>query len=233
MSFETFLTQQQARPKKGRRLTYAMSLLLHGVALSLAAAVSYWHVEELSPPNIPLFISGGPLVPPPPPKGSPEPRRRRRPTTVAQPRSKQTLQPQEAPEPEETDDRPGVRNGDEAGHPEGINPGNPPADPPPPPEVFIPPKVATGRLAIDPNDDRYAARLPAAMARVGASLWALVKICVHPDGMVNEVKIIRGADPTVDPLIVAAIQRWRYHPYTVDGRPVPFCTNVRYEISTR
>jgi hypothetical protein len=46
------------------------------------------------------------------------------------------------------------------------------------------------------------------------------------------VKILRGADPTVDPLIVAAIQRWRYHPYTVDGRPVPFCTNVRYEIST-
>jgi outer membrane biosynthesis protein TonB len=68
---------------------------------------------------------------------------------------------------------------------------------------------------------------------VGASLWALLKVCVRPDGMVSEVKLIRGADPSVDPLIIAAIQRWRYHPYTVDGRPVPFCTSIRYEISTR
>jgi hypothetical protein len=30
---------------------------------------------------------------------------------------------------------------------------------------------------------------------------------------------------------VAAVRTWRYRPYLVDGRPVPFCSNVRYELS--
>jgi hypothetical protein len=50
---------------------------------------------------------------------------------------------------------------------------------------------------------------------------------------VESVKILRGADPILDPIIAETLQRWRYHPYTVNGRPVPFCTSVRYEITTR
>jgi hypothetical protein len=233
MSFETFLTDEQTRPTKGRRFTHAMSLLLHGGALGLALAVSYWHVEELAAPEIPLVIATGPMVPPPPAKGRPEPPRNRRPPTVAKPRPREILQPIEEPLPEEEDGPPGDRKGEQPGQPGGHEGGDgPPAPAPAPQGIFVPPVVARGRLAIDPNDDRYAARLPAAMARVGASLWALLKVCVRPDGVVSEVKLIRGADPSVDPLIIAAIQRWRYHPYTVDGRPVPFCTNLRYEIST-
>jgi hypothetical protein len=47
------------------------------------------------------------------------------------------------------------------------------------------------------------------------------------------VKILKGADPTVDPEIKAKLMTWKYKPNTVDGRPVPFCTNVRYEMASR
>jgi TonB family protein len=92
--------------------------------------------------------------------------------------------------------------------------------------------VATGYLAINPQDDRYQARLPQALARAGMSVWLMLRVCVKPDGQVGEVTILKAADPALDPTVVAAIKTWRYHPYTVDGRPVPFCTNVRYEISS-
>jgi hypothetical protein len=47
------------------------------------------------------------------------------------------------------------------------------------------------------------------------------------------VKIVKGADPVLDPIITDTLHRWRYKPYTVNGRPVPFCTTVRYEITAR
>jgi hypothetical protein len=50
---------------------------------------------------------------------------------------------------------------------------------------------------------------------------------------VEKVTVIKGADPAVDPAIVEAVRGWRYYPYALDGRPVPFCTNVRYEIALR
>jgi hypothetical protein len=232
MSFESFLTQQQRRPKKGRRITYAMSLLLHAVALCVAVASGFWKVDELSLPAAAITLRTIATPPPPPPPAGAPRRTSRRVSKVAQPRSKQVVQPPEdlPKEEEETPDGP---VGEKEGVPGGIV-GSHGIGPPPPPvkETFVPPKVATGRLAIDPYDERYQARLPAALARAGMSLWALLKVCVGVDGQVNEVTVIRGADPAVDPIIVAAIKTWRYHPYTVDGRPVPFCTNVRYEIST-
>ena len=66
------------------------------------------------------------------------------------------------------------------------------------------------------------------------TLFAMVKICVNADGSVKDVKLIKSADPTLDPEIMGKIQStWRYKPYTVDGRPVPFCYALRYEISAR
>jgi outer membrane biosynthesis protein TonB len=237
-TFETFLTHEQRRPKAGRRITYAVSILMHGVGLCLAVAYSFMHVDELSLPKAVVTFAGAivPPPPPPPPKGSVKPRPRPHPTRVVAPSSKEVVQPREEPprQEAESDEPPG----DPEGHPNGVKdgiPGGPGIGGPPPvtQTAFLPPKVATGQLAIDPQDPRYAAHLPTALARAGMSLWALVKVCVRAGGDVEDVTLLRRADPAVDPLIVAAISRWRYRPYTVDGRPVPFCTNVRYEITTR
>jgi len=50
---------------------------------------------------------------------------------------------------------------------------------------------------------------------------------------VTEVRILRGADPAIDPQIPTVLRRWKYRPYTIDGKPTPFCYMLRYEISAR
>jgi hypothetical protein len=100
-------------------------------------------------------------------------------------------------------------------------------------EVFVPPTVARGQLAIDPQAERYRPQLPPAVMRSGMVMWVVAKLCAGADGQVQQVQIIRGVDPALDPMIAAALRTWRYRPWAVDGRPVPFCTTVRYELATR
>jgi hypothetical protein len=112
------------------------------------------------------------------------------------------------------------------------NPDSPPVDGPATGTV-LPPNVSTALLAIDPSDEAHRPRLSPALINTGKHLWTLMKVCVARDGLVQEVKVMRGADPAVDPAVVAAVASWRYRPYTVDGRAVPFCTVVRYELGPR
>src|SRR5437762_6980608 len=120
MSFETFLTHDKSRPKRGRRITTVMSLLLHGAGLCFAVAYSFWHVDALSAPAQTITFATGmaPPPPPPPPKGSTQ-KRRRRVSEVAQPRPKDAVvQPKDTPRPD--DERPGVPDGDDHGVPDGV-----------------------------------------------------------------------------------------------------------------
>jgi protein TonB len=238
MTFETFLTAETRAPDKRRAMTYGLALAMHGALLVVGVLRSAWHIEELSPPILPvtLLALGAPPPPPPPPpaaraKASPT-RVKPHPTEVTQPTRDRVIPPRDqppAPTPGSDDGVPGgVKDGVKGGVP-----GGPGTTPGPGPTKYISPTVARGQLAIDPQSDPYRVKLPPALASAGMVLWALLKICVKPDGQVQEVAILRGADPALDPLIVAAVRTWRYRPYTVDGRPVPFCTNVRYEITTR
>jgi TonB family protein len=230
MSFEAYLTQDHARPTTGRRITVAVSVALHAAAVVLAIVYSFWHVDELSlPKTVVTFFQA--MVPPPPPAGPakttthPRTHSRARLTvpTVVQPAPAATTVTTERSDPGD----PTEPSGD-GGGPPGIGTGVTPSA-----ATFLPPRVATGRLAIDPLEEAHRPHLPAALSRAGMSLWVMLKVCVGADGQVHDVKVLRGADPTADPGIVAAVRTWRYHPYTVDGRPVPFCTNLRYEISAR
>ncbi len=232
MSFEAYLAQDLRRPSAGRRITVAVSVALHAAAVALAIVYSFWHVDELSLPTAVVTFYQA-LVPPPPPAqaaktaGHPRTHSRTRPTTPT------IVQP--TPTPVATRAQPGEQGdpGEQVGHGGGTEGGIEGAEGTQPAATFLPPRVATGRLAVDPLAEAHRPHLPAALAHSGMSLWAMLKVCVRPDGQVDDVKVLRGADPSADPTIVAAIRTWRYHPFTVDGRPVPFCTNVRYEISTR
>src|SRR5256885_11559729 len=98
MNFEAFLDQEQSRPRKGRRLTFALSLAVHGAVLCGAVAYSFAHVDELSPPSTPVVLLRQ-LVPPPPPAGAPRqrsaPRVKRRPAEIVQPDRTRVLQPRQ------------------------------------------------------------------------------------------------------------------------------------------
>jgi len=94
-------------------------------------------------------------------------------------------------------------------------------------------RVAKAQLLIDPNTDEYRVSLPPSLARAEMKLAAVVKICVSTEGKVAGVKLLKSADPAVDPQIRAVLARWRFRPLLIDSRPVPFCYTTQYEIADR
>lgn len=248
MAFEAFLTYDKSLPKKGRRVTYTASLGLHVVLLVAGVVYSFWHVDELSPPTVTVtFMTAAPPPPPPPPppkKKSSTSKPKTKPVEIVQPKPNEIVQPKEEKKEEPEEEEEGAEEGGQEGGVKGgvvggviggvvggVVGSTGSTDNAPP--RFVAPNVAKGQLAIDPQADQHRVKLPPALSRADMMMWAMVKICVSKEGNVTDVKIIRGADPTVDPEIKVKLRTWRYKPYAVDGRPVPFCTNVRYEISTR
>jgi protein TonB len=234
MAFDAFLTQEKAKPKKWRRVTYTVSAAFHAALLVGGAIHSFWHVDELTPPNVQVtFMSAAPPPPPPPPaaRKKTQTKVKPRPTEIVQPKPDQIVQPKEKEPEEEPDD--GVEGGVEGGVAGGVVGGVVGAPPPPPPPVqqLLPPNVGKGQLAVDvQNDPRYKPGLPAQLNRAGMVIWGLFKICVSADGAVTDVKTIKAADPLVDADWIAKMRTWRYRPYSINGRPVPFCHPMRLEV---
>jgi TonB family protein len=230
MTFDAFLTFGRPTSAGWRRVTYALSLALHGALLLVGVAASFWRVEEVSPSvQIPTFLA--PFVPP---SGSPPPPARRPP---ARPhvRAPALVQPRPAEAPAPTEPTPATDDLD----PPGENPGRPGVGPGvdqishdwgSPPRM-VGPHVAQAQLAIDPHVDPYRVRLPAALISARFSLTVLVKICVRATGDVDSVTVLRSNEPTLNATVVSVLHTWRYRPFTIDGRPVPFCSTVNYQIT--
>jgi hypothetical protein len=96
---------------------------------------------------------------------------------------------------------------------------------------FLPPNLARRQLAIDPQAEPHRAHLSPLVQRSGMRLAALLKVCVDRDGNVVDTKMLTSVSSEVDAAFISAIRTWRYTPYVVAGRPVPFCTSVRYQLS--
>jgi periplasmic protein TonB len=237
-TFDTFLL---AGPPPGARrtraITYAFALALHGALLAVAIVQGAGRVDEVAPDRkiivapMRLPAPGAPAAEAPakPKATPPRPKIARQRQAIVQPSKeipRETVKQSEATDvpisSDETDPGTGGRGGCKgctgtegtSGH-------------------FVAPNVASGQLAIDPHADPHRVRLPPALTRSGLQLWALVRVCVSRDGTVDDVRFLKSADPIVDPLVVQALRTWRYRPYQVNGRPVPFCTNVRYVMATQ
>jgi outer membrane biosynthesis protein TonB len=228
MAFETFLTVDKQKPKKSRRLTFVISLAAHAVLLGVGVASSFASVEELSSKSGPVVTFLNLPTPPPPPAG---PKREKvKPKTVAKvvrPTTNKIVAPT-APTKPETDDRDvGDDDNENEGPGEGPGVGTGPKTETIP---TLPPNVGKGFLAIDPQLPQYRPRMPPGYA--GRTVSALLRVCTDRNGNVVEVKVLKGYDPSVDAAFVSALRSWRYSPFKVDGRPVPFCTNVAYSVQT-
>jgi hypothetical protein len=109
--------------------------------------------------------------------------------------------------------------------------------PPPPPKdtgpKILPPQIAKGLLLIDPTAEPYRVKVPRTMESLTFSFVARLRICVSEQGTVTQVQVLKGADPAIDPQFPTVIGRWRYRPYTVDGRAVNWCTLLDYQFSQR
>jgi protein TonB len=249
MPFEAFLTQHHIRPKKGRRVMVALSLVLHGGLVIAAVVYSFWNVDVLSPPTVTVtFLNNSPPSPPPPPPPKKKTAAQTKPVTpreLVQPKANEIVQPKAAKPVEEAKEDDGEEGGEEGGVAGGVVGGvaggvavaAPPAPArPPPPKAeeiapkFLPPNIAGQQLLTDPRTDpRYRVALPPALGNAGMRLWAMLKVCVSEEGDVSDVKIIKSMDATADSLLQAKIKTWRYKPINIDGHAVRFCYNFRYE----
>ncbi len=243
MAFDAFLNQDKAKPRKGRRLTYMLSLGFHAALLIVGVIYSFWQVEELSPPTVTVTIMAAPPPPPPPPppkkRSSTKPKVQ--PVTIVQPRPNQIVQPKEEPEPVEDDDGEddGVEGGVEGGTPGGTVGGviggvvestGPAAAPPPPPEPpkVLPPAVGAKQKLHAPDPE-----LPEAFQRLGTVYNVMVKICVSAAGTVSGVTVLKGADPLIDASTVNTVKSWKFTPFTINNNPVPFCYATRFVFETK
>lgn len=241
MAFDSVLAADAAGPRRWRRITVAVSLILHVGLLAVGVAYSFWAVDELPLPAVAVTLAGG-LPPPPPP---PPPARRKsttgrvRPKTVetpiSQPRDQAKPAPREEPEAkeeekEEKEEEGGQEGGVEGGVKGGVVGGvlGAPLSP-----ATLNANIARAQLLIDPNTEPYKVRLPPALARGADAFSAIVRVCVSDQGAVTDVRVLRGADPAIDPQIPTVLRRWRYRPYQENGRARPFCYLLRYEITAR
>jgi hypothetical protein len=73
--------------------------------------------------------------------------------------------------------------------------------------------------------------LPKEINRAGIAVWGLYKVCVNSAGDVESVSVIRSALPGgMDAHWISRIETWKYAPYVVDGKAMPFCKPARLEV---
>ena len=230
MAFDAFLFQEKAKPRKLLRVALTIAVVFHAGLLSAATVQSFWHVDELSPANVPVtFLTGTPPPPPPPPppkkkKSNPTPK----PTQIVQPKANAIVQPKEKEEPEEEDE------GEEGGVEGGVAGGVVGAVPTQTETAkFLPPSVGKGQALVDWNDPRYRPHLPPALNRAGMVVWGLFKLCVTAQGNVATVQILKSADALVDKDWSALLKTVPHKPYSIGGRPVPYCYPLRLEVRSQ
>ncbi|HEY4184790.1 MAG TPA: energy transducer TonB [Polyangia bacterium] len=240
MAFEAVLAGRRPGSRRWRRVTVAISIGAHAVALSIGLAYSFWTIEDLPMPAVAVTLVGGAPPPPPPPPakrhstGKPHPHVEK-PHTLVQPKEHPQEAPKEKPEKDEDDAKDdgqegGVKGGVSGGVVGGVVGAPVPKDTGP---RLVSPQIARMQLLIDPNAEPYKVTLPPPLVRTGMTFSAVVRVCVSTQGTVSEVKVLRGADPAIDPQIPTVLGRWRYRPYLIDGHPVPFCYTIRYDVSAR
>ena len=101
-------------------------------------------------------------------------------------------------------------------------PGAPPPPPPPKPKtaIRVGGNVQNSKLIqkIDPSYPELAKR-----ARVAGIV--LLQVAVDEQGMVRDVKLIRG-HPLLNQSAIDAVRQWRYSPTLLNGEPVPVIATV-------
>jgi len=242
MPFQAFVEQDARQSRPSRWLAALVSIPLHLGALAAVAVHSFWFVEEVSPRGIGVtFLSvGTPPVPlqhpvrraPPTPKPA-LPRIARVKPDLVQPREPDP-DPRTVAEVSDDGELKGV-----AGRAEvpATRP-TPALEVAPEPQivdltpVMLAPGTGISQRISDLSDPRFRPTLPPALNHPGTIVRGMFEVCVSVAGQVNAVKILRSADPLVDGDWTTVIRRWQYRPFTLKGRPTPFCHPLMLEVQS-
>jgi hypothetical protein len=101
---------------------------------------------------------------------------------------------------------------------------------PQPPSAGPPGILSGGKLAVDPRRPPYQPVLPPALHRAGLIVAGTFLVCASPDGHVDQVSVIKSADPRVDADWMRTLKTWRYEPFVVAGNRLPLCHRVRLDV---
>jgi TonB family protein len=221
-----------------RSLAVVISVLLHIAIFAVMVVRSTWTVEELSGPSVPVVFWERWLPQSAPSFGEAKkaPPVRERPTVRPRPNPKQVPTPAvvpvvitPGPSTGEDSNRIGGPRGEGTGD-DGIGEctGDQCGPAPTPPAAVLPPRVGEKSCVSCPVP-----HLPPAYLRIGASYSVMVRICVDVSGRVESVKVLQGLGASADESVVATVSGWRFSPYKIDGRPVPFCYATRFLFSAQ
>jgi hypothetical protein len=86
-------------------------------------------------------------------------------------------------------------------------------------------------LAVNPRVAPYRVTVPEVCVSDGETYRSMVRICVDESGTVSTATLLQPSAPFIDEQLPDAVRRWRFHPYLLDGRPTPFCYDLRYMVT--
>jgi periplasmic protein TonB len=227
-----------------RFLAAPLSVVLHGAVIGGVVAASSWFVGEVPEPPIPLVFYEPASSAPPARAGAAIPLSRdRRPAGKVRLRTPVVLQPRAASLRTVIEDAPAVdlppaigeASGQGAGWetvPGGLDRISSPVggaavetEPPPivpGPEVDLPVLV-----------DRVEPVYPETARRARLSGFVVLEAIISTRGRVEDLRVLRSADPLLDAAAVEAVSRWRYRPATLGGRAVRVYLTVTVDFTLR
>ncbi len=231
-------------PRRGLRITVAVSALIHAGAVTAALVASVWSIDKLRPKYVQVEWAVAPAPLPPAPAAAapaaPRPVAAKRPTptpTVTQPVATPTHEPTPTPvDPGGGEQRSGTGPGVPGGT--GTGPGVPGGTGTEPVAEPAPEKITIDTLAALRTSGDTQIRLPPSVLRALADqgvrrVDVMVRLCLSPAGTPQSVEILSSSgNAEADDRVRDGVRTWRYRPYAVNGRAVPACAGVlmRYDI---
>jgi TonB family protein len=214
-----------------RSLAVAVSIAVHLLLFGYLAVRGVWAVDELAAPAVHITFHNFMPAAAPPVFGALKPAARDK----SRWRTPSTLTPTTVPVAlvqatrdtgigHKTDDGRGTPDAPPGDNvcPAGTDCGGPSPDA----AHFLPPRVGEKScVSCQPP------HLPEAYLRLGNTYQVMVRICVSKDGGVDSVKVLQGLGGAADASVLGTVAGWRFTPYEIDGRPVPFCYATRFTFS--
>jgi periplasmic protein TonB len=231
---DRYLQSLSSRPRGRRAGVLVLAAALHAAVIAGVLGWGLYHLQEMPAPSKALIFYGAKL--PPTAQGGgiritkfkkqSEPKLARH-ELVQPPETPSRVEADPAREPASSGEcdgtGPGTGPGNGAG--EGDGPGGCSGDGCPsgspsaavaPPRLVDPQVGAAQRIAGE--TPRYGDRARSA----GVQGTVVARICVSPEGAVSSVSLLRGL-PLLDESVLNAVRLWRYKPFTVGGKAMPFC----------